>query len=72
MTENKTKLSFGIGKDENGNEFNFVEFPCPSCKTATITLPTTKKEKEFMTFKCGACGSFQYFEKPATPGDQDQ
>jgi predicted RNA-binding Zn-ribbon protein involved in translation (DUF1610 family) len=67
MTEDKIRIKFCSGKDENGNEISFIEFQCPSCKSAIITLPTTTSEKEYMTFTCDSCGNLQYFEKPAKP-----
>jgi transcription elongation factor Elf1 len=67
MTEEKIQIKYGTGKDENGNQINFVEFPCPKCQSSTISLTAKTKEKEFMTFTCDICGGLQYFEKPAIP-----
>jgi predicted RNA-binding Zn-ribbon protein involved in translation (DUF1610 family) len=72
MTEEKIRVTFGHSTDENGEPFEFVEFICPSCKSATITVPTTKKESELLAFKCPNCEEFQYFGKPARPSDQNE
>lgn len=66
------RIGYGTGKDENGNDINFIEFRCPSCNRAIIKLKTTKKEKELMMFTCSECGQFQNFEKPATPESQNE
>ena len=72
MTEEKIRVTFGYSSDENGEPFELVEFKCPSCKSATITVPTTKKESELLTFKCPNCEEFQYFSKPARPFNQNE
>jgi len=72
MTEEKIRVTFGHSTDKNGEQFEFVEFICPLCKSETITVPTTKKESELLTFKCPNCEEFQYFGKPARPSGQNE
>lgn len=65
MTEEKIRVTFGHSTDENGEQSEFVEFMCPSCKSANITVLTTKEGPELLTFKCPNCAEFQYVGKPA-------
>ncbi len=56
MTEEKIRVTFGHSTDENGEPFEFVEFVCPSCKSATINLAVEPNNPgEVLFFTCPEC-----------------